>query len=322
MKAQEYIQSKLGELKEPMDLQSPSADKLEDEISRLVLSKKFRKYSANKDLIDHIKVAVHKSVINNEPINFTFLHGAYKLWRLNEAPEADWAELFSLMYYANYVKPICEIYEPGVWFDFLVDDIIIEKLDNLKREEIQAYMISYQALIDFLRPFQPSNLKMTITPVSSQFDSEEAFNKSVKKNLADISTGGLPKLSENEAKMVELNVRATDEQLRDPLWKEKVYQLHNAYMISKGEPGYHKNRDDKILVFTQPLPSGTTVSLGTTKSSIMKFWIGAGVLKRNEDSFKQMILSHNQLSNAEYNFEKMNIDGLIRKNFSRIRILS
>lgn len=66
--------------------------------------------------------------------------------------------------------------------------------------------------------------------------------------------------------------------------------MHNAYMMTKAEPGYHKGRLDKIVAFTQPLPSGTTISVGTTKDSIMKFWIGAGVLKPVEGSYRQIIL--------------------------------
>jgi hypothetical protein len=47
------------------------------------------------------------------------------LWRIDEAPEADFAELFSSMYYVKWLKPVCEIYKPGVWFDFFVDDLIL-----------------------------------------------------------------------------------------------------------------------------------------------------------------------------------------------------
>lgn len=115
MLAQDYIKTKLEELKNPLGLQCPRGrDELVEVIFRLVMSKKFRKYTANDDLQSHIKNAIRVNVEKNEPINITFLHGAYKLWRLAEAPEADWAELFSLIYYTNWVKPICEVYGPGV----------------------------------------------------------------------------------------------------------------------------------------------------------------------------------------------------------------
>jgi hypothetical protein len=321
MKAQDYIIAKLDELKQPLGLAVPPSDKLESEIVRLILSKKFRKYAANDELIKHIKQAVHLNVSKNEPINLTFLHGAYKLWRLEEAPETDWAELFALMYYSKWLKPICEIYQPGIWFDFFVDDVVMTKLDNLDREEVEKYIKSYQAVIDFLKQYQPQNFKMTITPVSSQFKSKSDFWQSIDRNLAELDKNGLPILTDRQRAMVELNVRPTAAQLKDNEWREKVYQFHNAYLATKGEPGYHKGRADKILVFTQPLPSGTTISVGSTKNSVMKFWIGVGVLKPKDDGFDMTILSPSQLAKTEFDFEPIVLDGLMGKNFSKIRVI-
>jgi hypothetical protein len=326
MTAQEYIQSKLEDLKQPLSITKPANDEqLAEAIFKTLMSKKFRKYSATTELTGHIKNAISLNIKNHEPINVTFLHGAYKLWRLEEAPEADWAELFALMYYSNWVKPVCEIYDPGVWFDFFVDDLIIPRLDNVDAEDIQAYIKSYQALMDFLKKYQPSNLKMTITPVGSQFDSQQAFELSVQRNLKKLTAdlpGGLPELNNSQRAMVELNTKATDEQLKDPEWREKVYHLHNAYMATKAEPGYHKNRPEKILAFNQPLPSGASISVGSTKDSIMKFWIGIGVLKPKDDSFRQVVLSPHQLEQAHFNFEDTHINGLESKNFGKIRVLT
>lgn len=144
MTAQEYIQTKLNYLARPIGKESPSStDELATAIFNSLMSKKFRKYSANDELQQHIRNAIRINIKNKEPINITFLHGAYKLWRLDESPEADWAELFSLMYYSNWVKPICELYEPGVWFDFFVDDYIINRLDNIPMSDIRLYISSY-----------------------------------------------------------------------------------------------------------------------------------------------------------------------------------
>lgn len=315
MNAEQYIKSELEKLKQPLSLQ-PEED-VEAQIVRFLLSKKFRKYSANEKLIQHIKESVHECVSKNQPINLTFLHGAYKLWRLEESPEADFAELFALMYYTKYVKPICEIYEPGVWFDFFVDDWIVEKLDNIKPEEIAAYIESYQSVIDFLKPYQPNNLKMTITPVSSCFSSRLEFESKIEEKLSNLP---LPELPDSVRRMVELNVHLDDSQASDPEWREKTWRLHNAYLAVKGETGYHKNRLDKILVFNQPLPSGTSISLDTTKSSIAKFWVGAGALEPSGDSYKMIILSPSQIKTANFEWQNIDID-LPGKNFNKIRII-
>lgn len=325
MTAQDYIQTKLDELKQPLGLLVPTNNKdLAEFIFRSLMSKKFRKYSASDSLQAQVKEAIQINIERNEPINLTFLHGAYKLWRLKESPETDWAELFSLMYYSKWVKPICEVYQPGVWFDFFVDDYIVTRLDNIPREDIQTYIDSYRGVMDFLKVYQPSNLKMTITTVGSRFESEDAFDRSLQANLVKLTSDTLdelPVLDEAQRAMVELNTHATEEQLKDPLWREKVFNLHNAYAPTKAEPGYHKNRPEKIIVFTQPLPSGMAISVGTTKSSVMKFWIGVGVLKPKGGSYQEVILSPDQLSRAHFSTEEISISNLTGKNFSKIRVL-
>ncbi len=317
MTPQDFIQSRLKKLNQTTGI--PAQNNPEDQIVKLTLSKRFRKYSANDTLINHVKKVVHYCVERNQPINFTFLHGAYKLWRLEEAPCADWAELFALMYYTNYVKNICAIYEPGVWFDFFVDDWIIEDIDKISPDEIKSYLDSYRALIDFLKPYQPNNLKMTITPVSSQFASRQEFEQKLSDNEQNLE---LPELDEVASRMVELNAKVDDSVKADPKWREKIYRKHNAYMIIKGETGYHKERPDKILIFSQPLPSGTTISLGTTKSSIAKFWVGVGALKVDRDSYKEVILSPKQLKDAIFDWQGVHIEGLDGTNFQKIRIVS
>lgn len=319
MTAQEYILEKLRELKQSSEnLTAPPKEKLESEVVRLVLSKKFRKYSASAGLIDHIKESVRFNIQNNQPIQFVYPHGGYKLWRLDEASEADFAELFSLMYYTKWLKPICEIYKPGVVLDFLVDDWIVEK-NNVSREEIQSYLKSYQKVMDFLKPSQPKNLTMKITPVSKLFESEKVFWNSVDENLVKISAEGLPKISDAEKRTVELNVRPTDGS-PDECWREKHIQLHKAYSITKNAPGYYKDHIEKIIVFTQSVAS-MFLAVGTTKSSVMKFWIGAGVLEPKKDEFMPTILSISQLEKIDYDWQDVSIDGLNGKNFHKVRIL-
>jgi hypothetical protein len=326
MNAQEYVQSKLEDLRRPLGLAKPANDEqLAEAIFKHVMSKKFRKYSASDELQAHIREAIRLAIAKREPINVTFFHGAYKLWRLEEAPEADWAELFALMYFSNWVKPICELYEPGVWFDFFVDDPIVPRINNVEPETVEAYIASYQKVMDFLRQYRPQNLRMTITPVSSRFASRQEYDDALERSIANLTAtlpGGLPRLSDAQKATADLNVKATDEQLKDPLWREKVELIHSAYMAIKGATGYTKGRSDKILAFTQPLPAGATLSVGTTKDSIMKFWVGVGVLKPKDGSYRQIILSSSQLANARFTIEPMAIADLVGKNFRKIRLLA
>ncbi len=319
MQPSKYILDCLEKLKgSSIEVQTDS------EISELIfmhlMSKKFRKYAAQPHLIEHIKNAIQINIEKNEPIKITFLHGAYKLWRLEEAPEADWAELFAAMYYTAWLVPICNVYSPGVWFDFFVDDLIVPKLDNIPLSDVEKYIESFQNVLDFLNSYQPANMKMTITRVGDQFPSPEAFEKSLSDNIAKVSETN-PTFTERQLEMVELNAKPTELQLKDPKWREKIHIIHDAYLMTKREPGYHF-RPDKILAFSQPLPSGTFIAVGTTKTSIAKFWVGVGVLKKEGEKYKQYILSPKQLLSNTFIKEDVEIDGLSGKNFNLIRVLN
>lgn len=325
MTAQEYIQSKLDELKQPAGLARPrDNEQLVEAISKIILSKKFRKYSASPEFIEHIKQSIRLNIENDAPINLTFLHGAYKLWRLEESPEPDWAELFALMHYTNWLKPICEIYEPGVWFDAFVDDLILPKLDGVSLEEVDSYKRGYQDILDFLKQRQPANFRMSITGVADQFASAQAFEDKLEKDIARFVanlTGDLPEVSEERAIMIELNAKPNPEQQADPDWLKKNVLIHDAYItMTKLETGY-TFRPDKVLAFTQPLPSGNFLGVGSTKDSIAKFWAGVGVLKPRGDSFRQIVLSPKQLQNADFETQSIQIPGLVGKNFTKIRLL-
>lgn len=323
MTAQDYIISKLDELKKPSDSTAElTGDELEKEIVRLILSKKFRKYAASENLIEHVKKVVHFWVLKNEPINFTYLYGAYKLWRFEEAPEADWAELFAFMYYSKWLKPICEIYEPGVLFDYFVDDIILEKMNNITAAETRAYINSAREVMAFLKNYQPKNLKMTITPSSTQFESEEDFWRKFDKNFAEISSVGPLEVSEEKIRRVELNVRPKNDEPHEEGWQQKAFQQYVAYITTADQLDYYFNRDDKILVLPKKNAFLETVVVGTTKNSVMEVEVGVGVLRRKGDSYERTILSINNIENGDFDTEEISIPGLSGKNFSQIRVVA
>ncbi len=322
MTTQEYIQSKLEDLKKPLGTEKlVSDDQLVDAIFLFFSSKKFRKYSLGSEHAEHIKSSIALNVKNKEPIKATLVFGGYKLWRLEETPEVDWAELFSLIYYTNWMKPVCEMYEPGVWFDFFSDDVIVPKMNNVLPDDTKAYQASFKKLLEFIKPYQPKNLNMTLNRVGDQYESYEAFEEDLVEQMKAVAAsleGGLPVLSDVAVATLDLNVRTTPELLTNPKWHEKVQLMHDGYAQVKGRRPYYR-MPDKLNIMTTPFNG--MLSVGTTKDSIMKFWVGAGVLKPNNDDFRQVILSPGQLEGAKFDFVDMEIEGLEGKNFKRIRLL-
>lgn len=319
MTAKDYILSRLKELKTPAVLTRNPGETDKDFVVRALLSKHFRKYAVTPEYKDQIINSVEASFAKNEPIKPVFVFGGYKLWRLDEAPRADWAELFSLIYFTNWLKPILAVYKPGVWFDFYSDDVILEPMDNVSKKETGDYITSFRQLLEFIKPFLPQNLSFTLNRVGDQYKSEADFKKELEESVDKTKKElhGLPKLSSEQIALVDLNVRLKPGQKNDPQWREKVFLIHEGYTkVSKRRPYYRTS--EKIMVVNVPIKD--SLAIGTTKKSVVKFWVGAGVLEKQESGFIENILSPHQLADGKFTREKISIPGLPDKNFKTIKV--
>ncbi|MEK7651815.1 MAG: hypothetical protein AAB351_01215 [Patescibacteria group bacterium] len=320
MTPQEFIEKRLQQLKpEKLEMSFSSQDQLSEFIFKTIMSKKFRKFSVSDEYQKQVREAIDRSVSKNEPIQFVFVFGGYKLWRLDESPDVDWAELFTLMYYAKWLKPIAEVYKSGLVFDFSSDDVIVERMNNISKAETESYTNGFRELLGSLSGYLPGNMKFTLTPVGSHYTPEE-FDEDLKDkiSLMEKQLGGLPTLDERRKRMVEMNVRLKPGQDSDPLWREKTELMHQAYYTVSRRRPYTRDRD-KVLVFSTQI--GNCIPVGTTKTSVAKFWVGVGALKQKEDGYVEYVLSPSQLANSEYEWVNVSIKGLTGKNFEKIRVL-
>lgn len=320
MKPAEYIIQSLKSLNtEEMEFSNGEED-LVNNIYKFLMSKKFRKYAVNPEFKEHILSAIKLCVSKKEPIKLNLVFGGYKLWRLEESPEIDWAELFSLIYYARWLKPICAIYKPGVWFDFYSDDVILEIMNNVPKQDTEKYIKSFKKLLAFIKPYLPDNLELTLNRVGDQYKDYEDFKNDLDQSIEKIKGefGGLPTLTPQQIAAIDLNVKLKPGQIEDPKWREKVQLIHEGYArVSKRRP-YYRVPDKIVVAMTS---TKDTIAVGTTKTSVVKFWVGAGVLEKREDSYIENIFSPKQLDLREFKKKEISIDGLESKNFKRIKIV-
>lgn len=237
--AEKYILSQLETLKVSSASDIELKDNLEmvDAILKSLFSKKFRKFSIPEKNQAIIRAAVEKNVANKEPIKISWPFGGYKLWRLEEAPEVDWAELFSMIYFIRWLKPVCALYPQGVIFTFWFDEVVISQMNNIPQSDLDKYQEGFNNLLKFIGPYLPKNMKFEIFLERSQYESNETFQTGLKvemEHLAQARSKNPQPLSDKAIQSIEMNVRLTPEQAQDPLWREKVDLMHYAYYtISK-----------------------------------------------------------------------------------------
>lgn len=318
--AQTFIEQKLAQMSK-FSAKYEATPEIET-ITKLICSKKFRKYAVTAEYGAHIRSVVEKCIARNQPIPFVWVFGGYKLWSLEEAPEADWAELFSLMYFVEWLKPVVAIYKPGVWFDFFSDDVIVPMMNNIDPEDTKAYIKSFASPLSFIKPYLPSGFSFTLHRVVDQYNSYEEFRKELDKNIKELTLKRQqePKpLSPAKIAAIDLNVKPDKEQQKDPHWRDKVQIIHDAYSLSSKRRPYYRN-PDKIMVINTPIPGALAV--GTTKTSVVKFWVGMGALKEANNFFREYILSPKQIAKIKIRTENISISGLDGNNFQRIKIFN
>jgi hypothetical protein len=243
------------------------------------------------------------------------------LWRFDEYPEVDWSELFNMIYYAKWMRYIAEIYEPGVTLEYFSMDVVQLRLNNLPRSETDQYTASFLKVIDFMNSYSPKNLKFTYRRYGDAYNDLSEYDPDLAqamKTVSDELGGKLPVLSPEQRYMTELNVRVTPEQEMDPLWREKNELMHLAVERTKAMDDYIS---DKRFIPVCPTPWPGVIATGSTKKSFAKFWYAVGALEPEGENYSQVVLTPKQLEAAHFDWQDVNLPGLVGKNFSRIRVL-
>ncbi len=332
MNAQEYLSTKL---KNCTSYEHTAEDKklldefgIEEFIQKKLISKKFRKWSLTKDVEERIRDTIHLNAEGNQPIQLRFPFEGYKLWRLPTSPEVDWAEFFTIAYYCQYLAPILKAYKPGVSFVFSSDDIIIERMDNVLKKDTNAYFDSFNVLLGCFKKYFPSNMKMEIMRIADLYPDKNDFEAELKERISQVTeeSKSWDKAEwERLLKMSELNIKfngvedwasLSNEEKRNKIKMGAIY--HHSYISVPRRRAYNRG-EGKIVVFTTVIPNA--IAIGTTKTSVAKFWTGVGVLETKENGFSDRILSPEQWEKAENDrHETIKIDLVPLKNFEQILV--
>ena len=321
MTAKEYILSRINELAAPIVADDIGSEKLEDAIYAKVMSKKFRKLKPGKECVELTRKAIELCVKEGKPITIFQLFGGNKLWRFDEAPEVDWAELFSFIYFIQWCRLIASVNKPGVHYVYFSQDISVQSLNNLPRSETDRYSESFKAMLKWLEPYLPSNIKVSYERHYDLFENSDDYSKEIeeaKKLVLASNDGKLPTLDDKQRAATELNVRLKPGQDDDPQWREKVELEHQAIFKTKT---LQEPMNNPYKIWTCPTYYPDSVVTGSTKRSLAKFWAAVGALEKDSEGFHEVVLTPKQLAEAKFDWEDISIEGLTGKNFKKIRII-
>lgn len=243
------------------------------------------------------------------------------------APEADWAEFFNFSYLLEYVAPILTAYQPGVKLNYFAHTLILEYHDNLKSKTVQKYADSLQLIVDSFLEYTPENLSFSFMKDSDVYSREE-YDVAISKGLeqAEQILSAKPKeRQEAYLQMSELNIKWDGKNdwtgLSEEEKKAKIKQgaLYEAALSTLDKIGDYAKAKENVLVFTNPGPE--FIGIGSTYSSIAKFWVGYGVLEEHDTKLVPRVLTPSQLEREKENkLRTEKIDILPLKNLQQVEI--
>ncbi len=324
MTVQEYLEHRLRSLKDVPDRVKATNGADDAALVRMrLLSKKFRKIKATPACLDAVDRVVKRAIDTQSPIVLSTLFGGNKLWRFEEAPEVDWAELFNLFYYIDWAKTIVSVHKPGVILDYYSQDISVETLNNIPRVETDKYSATYRAMIAWLKPYLPDGVQIRYRRHLEDFADPNTYYDELKVAEAEIlkeNDGGYPKMTDAMRTATAMNVRLKPGQDADPLWQEKVELQHQAIFRT---PTLRKlfAEADRISLSPTDYEGSNSITTGSTKRSYAKFWAGVGALGKTNDEFHELVLTPKQLKAATFDWRNVALSGLDDKNFKKIRVL-
>lgn len=293
-----------------------------------LMSKKFRKWRLTDACMARTKKAIQINLKEARPLRFVFPMGAYKLWRLPSSPEADWAEFFNVSYLIRYLAPVAAGYNHGVELTYYLHTLLMERHDNLTREEIQSYVESFERIVNAFSLHLPKNMKISILRDADIYSRDEYFINLEKgavdaKKIYDAST---PEKKSHYHKLGSLNIKWNGKEdwtkLNDREREEKINQgalYEIAATTSLPKVMETIKSDDKILLFT--FSSDMFIGIGSTHTSMTKFWTGYGVLEYDGKNLFDRILSPSQLESVKNEpHEKIPVNFPFGTNFKSIRL--
>lgn len=303
---------------------------LKEYLFKQITRKTFRRWKLPDLARARINRVLDYCINNHTPIIFRFRFGGYKLWRLESSPEVDWAEFFTFAHYSRYLAPIIAAHEPGARLVFMSDDAFVEQMNNVPLSNTHAYYVSFLHLCDEFGKYAPGTFKIEMIRHADLYNSPDDLKREFAIKLAEIEGTWREKQSPEKLQSAldrsSMNIKWDGVRNLTQLSEEEKGQfieksaiMHDALLQLPTIRAYADNNPSMIYVFTTPIPS--LVAIGTSRVSVVKFWIGTGVLECRDGIFLDHILSPKQLDRIRQLPSRQIPSNLIPlRNFQTVRV--
>lgn len=292
----------------------------ENKINNILTSGKFRKYPLTCEIQGMLSNKINYVLENDERFIFVPSFGGYKHYWLN-FPNTEWAELFNLKTFIDYLKPLYLLMNKKIEVEYLSKDIIVPLMNNIPKNFVKIYLNNFKSLINLYNKKQ-NFIEFRLVSSDENYDKLKMFEllkeniKNVEKeysimNKEEINLK-LKKANNNFCwnGIINYNNSSIDE-------KEKI--LLNSKIINEAflkvdsdlRGGSAAKRKNAIpILFRKGVGANNEICLNmcSCQSSTVAFWVGMGILEIRKNKIIPRIISRRQYEQIKNDLIKVNVN--------------
>lgn len=303
-------------------------------ITGKLLRKKFRKAKVADNTREDVQKKVELSIKEKKPLYLIICFGGYKHFWNPSHPEVDWAELFNLRFMSEYVAPILMVHPPGVILDYESEDVIIPLIDNYPEMASDSYAESFRNLLKFYVRNIPDNFKINYIRSQEQYDTPKLF-KRINELLPKKREEWRKLSAEEKSKRLARSpncimwkgkedwTKLTDKQKEEKIEESKMLNeiYYDADYEQRGKYFEGENHIPIVLSWGKTYEnSAHWLTLGSTFSSVVDFWVGRGILEKHQEKYVPRVVSQNQYKEIKDKLETVKTNLVPLKNFESIEV--
>jgi len=272
---------------------------VEKYIYNKLTSSKYRASSLPISLNDTIKQTIHQSVLHGRPIHISIPFGGYKKHQLPTYPNPDWSEVFNIIYLRDYLLPIANAYPNGVVLEYFSDEVFVSRMNNIPQKDLDSYSNQFQMIVAWINQYTNANLQIKFSRIRDQIGQVEIlqrFDKEIERLKQEWDT--LSK--EEQSKRIHKSERnycadltgLPENERFNILWESTL--VHDAFIFGEWRDGVPWAFDDYMIPVGFRYTGDWGIHLKSSPRSTVQFWVGIGILHRQDDLLLPTILTHKQ----------------------------
>lgn len=331
-----YLKNELFQRPKSSDNTNKNID-MYTQVQNLLLSGKYRKFPITNEIRKMLKQSVDYILDNDKSFIFVPSFGGYKHSWTPSYPCPDWAELFNLKCFIDYLTPLYYLTKKNIIVEYLSKDIIVPMMNNISKEFVDKYINDFKKLISLVNQKQ-DEIKFELHSSHEDYETStlfelinqnresiiDKFNKldsneqdiKLKKSENNYCWNGVKNyenISENEKKNIIIESRIINETF--------------LKVDSELRGGSSKGRKNAIpIVFRKGVGACNEICLNlcSCPSSTVAFWVGIGILEIRENKTIPRIISKLQYEKLKDKLIKIPVNinelSIINKNYEYIYV--